>query len=211
MGFQTCRSRRRAWLISWLVLGPSLALGGAEDPAVPRSGSAETKPKGEAEDALGMTEAVACRSIDGYEDYETLPGAALTSEEKLLVYYRPLRYKVERTGKTYHGHMTQDGQIRRRGDKRVLLRKEKLLDYEFKMDRPPNPIYLRNTFSLKGLKPGEYDYDIILHDKLTGEPAAIQTLPFRVIPVEAPKDEGEDDSPAEAPPPAPRRKTKAKR
>ena len=36
-----------------------------------------------------MTPGIVCRSIDGYEDYELLPEAAQTSEEKLLVYFRP--------------------------------------------------------------------------------------------------------------------------
>ncbi len=38
---------------------------------------------------LGMTPAVACKAIEGYEDFEPLPDATLTSDEKLLVYYGP--------------------------------------------------------------------------------------------------------------------------
>src|SRR4051812_27744918 len=79
----------------------------------------------EAGEGLRMTPAVACKAIDGYEAYDPLPDAALTSDEKLLVYYRPLGYRVERAGPLYTSHLTQDGRIRRRGSQAVLLRKAK--------------------------------------------------------------------------------------
>src|SRR5258707_11099890 len=69
------------------------------------------------EPALTMSQAVACSTIDGYEDFRPLPGAALSSEEKLLAYYRPLHYRTEHSGSSYHIHLIQDGQIRRRGEK----------------------------------------------------------------------------------------------
>jgi hypothetical protein len=138
-------------------------------------------------DALGMTPAIACRSIDGYDRYEVLPGAALTSDEKLLVYYQPLHYQVDETAGSYHLHLTQDGKIRRRGQKEVLLRKDNLLDYEVKGKMPPDYIYARNTVALKGLKPGEYEFEIILYDKLAKTPPATQLLKFRVIPAAAPE------------------------
>ena len=111
---------------------------------------------------LAMTKGVVCKSIAGHEDYEVLPGAELTAEEKLLVYYRPLNYRIVRRGKNYSAHLMQDGQVRRKGEKKVLLRKKNLLDYAPKQAEPLQEIYLRNTFSLKGLAPGEYEYDIIL-------------------------------------------------
>src|SRR5260370_12681081 len=67
------------------------------------------------ERGLSMSDAVACRSIDGYERYEVLPRAELTSEEKLLVYYRPLNFKIVSRADDYIAHFTQDGQIRRKG------------------------------------------------------------------------------------------------
>ncbi len=133
-----------------------------------------------------MTPAVVCETIEGYEDYRPLPGASLTSDEKLLVYYRPLGYRVEQEGPSYRLRLTQDGQIRRRGEKAVLQKKAKLLDYEVKAKAPPGPIYLRNMISLKGLKPGEYDFDIILHDEVGAGPPAVQTVPFRVVPAASP-------------------------
>lgn len=135
----------------------------------------------ETAERLTMTAPVACRSIEGFEDYEPLPEAALTADEKLLVYYHPLNYRVIANGDSHHIHLTQAGQIRRRGQKAVLLRKENLLDYEVKLDRPPNPIYLKNIVSLKGLKPGEYDYDVLLRDKHGSTEIAKQTLQFRVV------------------------------
>jgi hypothetical protein len=138
---------------------------------------------------LAMTRAVACKSIEGYEDYEALPRGELTAEEKLLVYYRPLKYKIVRTSKDYTAHLTQDGQIRRKGEKTVLLRKKNLLDYEAKKAEPLGEIYLRNSFSLKGLAPGDYEYDIILRDENNPGPPVTQSVKFRVIPPILPKEE----------------------
>jgi hypothetical protein len=155
-----------------VAIAPLLSLGSGpgQGPEGP------TKPE-----ALGMTPAVVCETIEGYEDYRPLPGASLTSDEKLLVYYRPLGYRVEQEGPSFRLRLTQDGQIRRRGEKAVLQKKAKLLDYEVKAKAPPGPIYLRNMISLKGLKPGEYDFDIILHDEVGAGPPAMQTVPFRVV------------------------------
>lgn len=130
---------------------------------------------------LRMSPAVACRAIDGYERFEILPGRVLTAEEKLLVYYRPLNYKTVRKDDVFTAHLTQDGQVRRKGDKKVLLRKKSLLDYEPKSPNPLGPIYLRNSFSLKGLPPGEYEYDIILRDENEPGPPAVQSLRFRIV------------------------------
>jgi hypothetical protein len=139
-------------------------------------------PPSSSEETLGMSKAVACRSIDGYEDYEPLPEASLTSDEKLLIYYRPLHFRVERAGHRYQAHLTQDGRLRRKGQKAVLSSKDKMLDYGPRSERPFDRLYLRSMVSLKGLKPGEYEFEIILHDRLSNGPPATQTLPFRVVP-----------------------------
>ena len=128
-----------------------------------------------------MSPAIACKSIEGYEDFEPLPDAALTSDEKLLVYYRPTGFRTEPVGDKFRAHLVQDAQIRRRGQKVVLKRRMKLLEYEVKSDIPPDLIYLRNTISLKGLKPGHYELDIILHDKIGGGSPATQVLAFQVV------------------------------
>ncbi len=141
----------------------------------------------DAESGLRMSRAVVCRSIDGYEAYEPLPDAALTSDEKLLVYYRPAGYLSVLVDGLYQAHFTQDAQIRKRGEKAVLRQKLKLLDYKPKSASPPQYVYLRNTFSLKGLPPGDYDFIIILRDEVAKCPAATQVVKFRVIPAQDPR------------------------
>jgi hypothetical protein len=189
--------RRTTWLLPAALLAVVMSLANSGHaarkpkpaPAHPGPPQAE-EPADALEAALTMSQAVACSTIDGYEQFESLPGAALTSDEKLLVYYRPLHYRTEHSGSTYRIHLTQDGQIRHRGEKAVLLFKANMVDYDWKSKERDNPVYIRNTFSLKGLKPGEYDYDIILHDVLApDEPTAKQTVEFRVVPP-GPRDEG---------------------
>lgn len=132
---------------------------------------------------LAMTRALACESIKGYQDYVPRPEAALTKDEKLLVYYEPLNYAIERdrTG-MYRAHLSQDARVRRRGEKTVLWKKDNLLDYEVKGNGPPKRICLMNTIALKALKPGEYDLDIVLHDRIGNGPPVTQTLKITVKP-----------------------------
>jgi hypothetical protein len=130
-----------------------------------------------------MTPAVVCLSIDGRGQYEPLPEAALTSDEKLLVFYRPLNYHVERAGSTYHIHLVQDGRVRPRGESRILQFKLKMIDEDWKGKEPLGNPYIRSEVSLKGFPPGEYEFEITLHDLLApGQPIARQTLPFTIIP-----------------------------
>ena len=171
--------------MGWVVV--VLALGAIGD-------EGETK-------TLGMSPPVACASISGYGDFEPLPGAALTSDEKLQVYYRPLGYRVERMGAFYVIHLTQDAQIRRKGDKQVLQRKEKIVEYEFKSKDVPSPVFMRNTISMKGLKPGEYSLDIILHDELGEDSVVKESLVFRIVPPGPRKDEGEEGKSKDHPTP----------
>jgi len=157
-----------AWAVHALVLWVVLAtIGGAG--------------KSDEKESLGMSPAVACKSIEGYEDYEPLPDATLTSDEKLLVYYRPTGFRTDPVGNKFRAHLVQDARIRRRGEKVFLKTRMKLLEYEVKSDIPPDLIYLRNTISLKGLKPGRYELDIILHDKISGGSPATQVLAFQVV------------------------------
>ncbi|WP_406695363.1 hypothetical protein V5E97_30500 [Singulisphaera sp. Ch08] len=172
-----------------LFAAVAIAHGSDDDRKAPQPDASTLKNEDSKEERLSMTSPVACRSIEGFEDFERLPGAALTADEKLLIYYHPLNYRIVKTGNSNHIHLTQAGQIRRRGEKAVLLRKENLLDFELKVDFPPNPIYLKNIVSLKGLKPGEYDYDLILRDKHAPTQLAKDTLPFRIVAPAFPKDE----------------------
>jgi hypothetical protein len=175
-----CTHREIIILLPLALVGLSLDLEGQD--RSPRRRGREAAKAASGEPGLRMTRAVACRSIDGYENYEVLPDAALTSEEKLQVYYQPLGYKVVTRGKDYVAHFTQDGQIRRKGETLVLRRKKNILDFEAKGDMPPDHIFIKNSVPLKGFPPGEYQYDIILRDENSPRSVSIQSLEFKIIP-----------------------------
>jgi hypothetical protein len=141
---------------------------------------------GDDDGSFGMAAPVACKEIRGFEDYTVLPRAELTSEDKLLVYVRPRHYKWAKVGAKFEAHLTQDGRIRRRGEKQVLWSKKKVLDYSVKTDTPPQTIFLRNTVALKPLKPGEYELDLILHDEIGQSVPAVRSLAFTIVPVSSP-------------------------
>ncbi len=185
---------------AWFGLG--VALGLAPVPGTFATGQANQTSdsrKSLARRLFRMSEAIVCRSIEGYEDYEPLPGAAMTADEKLLIYYRPLNYRSTLNQGWYQAHFTQDGEIRRRGAKKFIRQKLKVLDYTTpKTERPPELIYLRNTISLKGLEPGDYDFVITLRDEVAKGAPARQVVKFRVIPADDP---GNPDTEKASPPP----------
>jgi hypothetical protein len=161
---------------------------GAKEP-LGRADAPDTKDASRKRAGLRILDPVVCTDIKGYEDYEELPNAELTSDEKLLVYYRPEGYRIVERDDKFVAHFTQVGQVRPLGQKKVLLRKSKLLDYEAKSDVPPELIYIRNTFSLKGLPPGEYEYDVILKDVNAEDSTVTESVKFRIVAAKLPEPE----------------------
>ena len=82
------------------------------------------------ESSLRMSPGIVCRSIDGYEQYEALPGAAQTSDEKLLVYVRIHGFKIEHNQGYYRAHLVPDFEIRQRGEKADPASEEKMFEYK---------------------------------------------------------------------------------
>lgn len=177
-----------------LLVALALAALAADDPQ-----DANAKPK------LTMTPAVACAKVNGYEDYVPLAEVVLTKDDKLLLYYEPSGFEFERVGREYRVHLVQDGRVRRKGEKKVLQSKDKLLDYKGTFETPSASVYLANTVALKPLPPGEYELEIILHDEVGKGPPARQFLKFRVKASEAEKTKPAAEKPKASPDAKPRR------
>jgi hypothetical protein len=159
--------------------------------------SRTSKKKPDRATGLSMGPGVVCKSIDGFEDYEPLPGAAQTSDEKLLVYIRADGFQTEKVDKGVEAHLTADGEVRKRGEKALLRQKKKMLDYKPKAASFPERVYLKASVSLKGLTPGEYDFTIILHDEIAKGSSASQVIKFKVIPPKDPRKEKDTRPPGE--------------
>ena len=171
------------WIGSTLPLHPTLAKaqkGSVDDDQHPAKRPASKKTQ------LRMTPGIVCSAIKGYEDYKVLPKAAQTSDEKLLVYFRPLGYQTEKVDGGYEAHLVPGFQIRKRGQKAVLLQKLKMYEYKPRSEQPPRYVYMKNAISLKGLAPGDYDLTLLLHDEIAKGPAAQQVVRFRVLPADDP-------------------------
>jgi hypothetical protein len=137
--------------------------------------------------SFGLSKPVVCQEIDGYEDYRPMAEAAITADEKLLLYYRPRHFKSEQVGDKYRIHLKQDGSLRRKGSRAVLWTKRDMVDYEVENGFPPRHVYIRNTVSLKGLKPGDYEFEVVLHDRVGKSAPATRVVPFRVVAGPAPQ------------------------
>jgi hypothetical protein len=92
-----------------------------------------------------------------------------------------LGFQTELVDGAYQAHLVPDFQIRKRGEKGVLLQKLKMYEYKPRGDQPPRNLYMKNVISLKGLTPGDYDLTMILHDEVAKGPPATQVIRFRVI------------------------------
>ena len=134
--------------------------------------------------SFGFTKPVACIEIKGYNDYVELSGATLTSDEKLLVYFRPRHFRTTRIGREFEAHLVEDVRVRKRGDKTVIWSKLNIVNYQPRTPIARPPIYIHNKLSLKGLIPGQYELEIVLHDRVALTPPVERKLFFEVIPAE---------------------------
>lgn len=148
---------------------------------------------------FGFSPPVVCLEIHGYEDYVPLPEPELTADEKLLLYYRPLHFKTEPVGQRHRAHLTQDSKIRRKGGKAVLWSKTGMVDYQVDAESPPRLVYMRNTVALKGLKPGDYELDVILHDRIGLSEPAKRSVAFRIVLAATTETPDDQTPPAKAP------------
>jgi hypothetical protein len=193
--------------VACVVVALSAGLAAGREPQDTPQQSRSDGSRAAPEETLSMSKAVVCASdsIKGYENYQELPGAALTSDEKLHVYYRPLGYQTSYTDGFYEAHFTQDAEIHRRGEKAVLRQKKRLLEYHPKVRQPPAQVFLRNEISLKDLPPGDYDLNIILYDEIAKGSPATQLVQFKVIPAQDPRQQAQDGAAPSRTPPRARR------
>jgi hypothetical protein len=131
---------------------------------------------------LSLTTAIACETIEGYGRYSPLAAPAVCRDQKLLIYYEPVGYAIGREGQKYHIHLSQDTRIRRRGETTVLFHGKDIVDYDVTTPGPPHPVYIQYWTGVDRLKPGGYELDIILRDRIGAERVASQTLFFQVLP-----------------------------
>ena len=197
--------RPLAW---YLFVGCSTALAAGLGP---QDGAKSSRP------ALDMSKAVICKKVVGYEDFVEQPDATLTSDDKLNIYYRPLNFHVDgvdkpRPGSRFKAQFSQDCRIRRKGEKTILQKKDKIVEYSPTFETPLERLYILTNISLKGLPPGEYELDVILHDELAMDATAKQTVGFAIVPIETTPAPTKDAKAAEpASPPAPEKTPKKAR
>jgi hypothetical protein len=127
-----------------------------------------------------MSDPVACRKITGFDDYEALENASIGTGEKLLVYTRVTGHTVEKAKASYRVHLLQDVNIRKKGQKRIVWGRKKILDYQGQTDDPTTRIYLGTTIALKGFPAGDYQAELMLTDALNPERTARQVLDFTI-------------------------------
>ncbi len=130
---------------------------------------------------LTMSKPVACSKINGHNDYVELGEAIVSLDEKLLVYTNVTGYTVRQEKQKHRVHLVEDVNLRKKGEKRVIWGRKKLLDFVGESDTPPAHVFLGTTIGVKQLKPGEYEAEFLLRDEFGAELQARQTLAFKVV------------------------------
>jgi hypothetical protein len=143
---------------------------------------------------LAMSKPVAVIKIHGFASFEPLPEATLTADDKLMVYYEPTGYTVERTKDGFRALLAQDGKLRKKGRKEALWQKAPMFEYEAKDATQPYRLYMRTDLAIKGLAPGEYELDLTVHDQLAKGSGTTRTVAFKVVPAKEGKAPGEEPS-----------------
>ena len=137
------------------------------------------------DEELHVSKPIACKTIDGYRKYTPMEKAALTKDEKLLVYLEvenPTIYLSRQGGLEKRSlHLTQEIRVRRSGERKPIWTKPDLRGLDVQEKSEIGPVYLGVVVGLKGMGPGRYDVDIIVHDKLAKDRSALVTLPFEVL------------------------------
>jgi hypothetical protein len=136
---------------------------------------------------LAISEPIVCSEIRGFGDFDRLEPPVLSADQKLQTYLQPTGHTINHDSKTdlHSAHLVVDVVLRRKGQKTPIARKDKILDYKPRASSPPTNLYLGTTLSLKGLRPGDYELDLLVKDQLAPanpKPSASRTVAFKIKP-----------------------------
>ena len=163
--------RESRLLSTILVLAGSVVLG-ADDP----------EPIG-----LKLSDPVALtKQAEGYRDYEELDPVERKNGQTLWIYVEPTNHTIQKVDDLYETHLVEDVEVRRAGQERAVWSKKSLIDYHPTGPERLTSIYLLSSIELEGLKPGHYEAEVIVHDRLKESETARATLKFKIV-------DGDDD------------------
>jgi len=114
-----------------------------------------------------------CQKIMNYASYVPLRDKTVEQGGTLYVYYEPAYWFTNTAQGRYEMWLTQDIRLTT-SDGQELFFREKLLNLQYNTAKPVLDVYLTNEFSLGKLPPGEYVYEVTLHDELSGQEARHQ-------------------------------------
>lgn len=112
-----------------------------------------------------------CKKIMNYASYVPLPEKTVEQGGTLYVYYEPAYWFTNQNQGRFEMWLTQDIRLSTKDGQELFVR-EKLLNLQYNTAKPVLDVYMTNEFTLGQLPPGEYVYEITLHDELSGQKAS---------------------------------------
>ncbi len=129
---------------------------------------------------LGFRNFHLCQRISGYGQYEVIPDRKVAAGSRFEFYYEPENLFTKRTDGSYQKWFTQDMRLRDANGE-VILDKKDALEFNYTTKAPVLDVFGKNSLSLGRLPPGLYEFEAILHDRLSGQDASFR-VKFEVVP-----------------------------
>jgi len=129
---------------------------------------------------LGMVDFTICDKVLNFGSYVPNREARVEPGGKLLVYYEPINWFINRVQGRFEFNLTQDAAVLSL-DGKELFNQKKMFTFTMNTAKPVFDLYVTNSLNLEGLPPGRYVYRATLHDEFKNAVAS-QTAEFEVGP-----------------------------
>ncbi len=170
---------RKCW---WLLLS-ILGLLMATAPTATAGWWSESQEAEESGSRPDLTDPILCETIRRFRDFDKREEPLFVVGEKLQIYIEPFNYFIVRDQETkrYRAHLTIDLKLRIKGQESVYRSLNRVVDYETTTENPPTPLYLGAGVVLEGLRPGDFEVELILRDEIAPEkPTASRKIPITI-------------------------------
>ena len=128
---------------------------------------------------LGIRSLIACSKVTDYGSYDPLPDNKVKMGAVIFFYFEPQNPSTSKADGKYEIWLTQD-MIVLTAQQQEIFKKENAVEIHYRTGSPRLDIYGVNQLTLTDISPGQYLFQMILHDKIKGE-RATATWAFEVV------------------------------
>lgn len=128
---------------------------------------------------LGFRHFTLCTNIIGFGQYVGAPSNQVKAGSEIFFYYEPVNVFTNRKDGIYHVWYTQD-MIVHTADGEELYSGKEILNFNYQTTSPVLDLYATNSLELGDLPPGNYQFKVVIHDKLKAKDKSY-TYTFKIV------------------------------